>query len=162
MPDIDPQALIIFLMMIFAGAKALFEKIAESRRKEQRPPIQFEEEEEEDYGVDLYQQQLERVRKEYDLVSPPPLPTAPIEAPVILPTRQPPALELPPKPVLSKAEKEALANLQNRSAQKPSQKKSSFLTTKSRLKTHLSSPTAAREALLLSEVFGPPKALEKN
>ena len=33
-------------------------------------------------------------------------------------------------------------------------------TTKSRVYRHLSSPTAAREALLLAEILGPPKAMQ--
>jgi hypothetical protein len=60
---------------------------------------------------------------------------------------------------LSREEKAALENLRLSSLRA---RKESTISTKARVKEHLSSPTAAREALLLAEIFGPPKALKTD
>ncbi len=66
----------------------------------------------------------------------------------------------PHRPKLTAAEKEALKNFQRRS--RTSEKGQSIGSTKSRVHRHLSSPTAAREALVLAEVLGPPKAFKES
>lgn len=66
----------------------------------------------------------------------------------------------PHRPKLTAAEKKALENFQRRS--RSSEKRPSPGSTKSRVYRHLSSPTAAREALVLAEVLGPPKAFKES
>jgi len=149
---IDPQVIIIFVAMIFAGIKALIEKAqSKSASPQEETPL-------EEYFDGYYEEALQQQRQQLGLqVEPTPQTTH--QSPPTPELIEPPAL-LPKVavPKLSPAEKQALKNLQKMAA--PSQKPPSVLT-KSRLKAHLSSPTAAREALILSEVFGPPKALKK-
>ena len=148
--DINPQVIIVFVAMIFAGLKSLFDKMQAAK---QPPPI---EEETDDYDPYLeYEEVLQRQREELGLpvivrktAPPPPLP---VEE-VFVPPKRPKVV----RPVLTAAEKQALQNLNI-----PSKRRQhSGITTKSRLKAHLSSPTAAREALILSEIFGPPKSMK--
>ena len=149
---IDPQVIIIFVAMIFAGVKALIEKVqSKSASPQEETPL-------EEYFDGYYEEALQQQRQQLGLqVEPTPQTTHQFS-----PT---PELIEPPAPLpkvvvpkLSPAEKQALKNLQKTATpvQKPP-----LISTKSRLKAHLSSPTAAREALILSEVFGPPKALKK-
>lgn len=145
--EISPQIIIVFAAMIFAGIKALIEKAQASK---QPPQV---EEDLNDYDPYLeYEEVLQRQREELGL------PTLRKEsAPPPLPVQQsfvPPLKPKVIKPVLTAEEKQALQNLNIPS----NRRKHKGITTKSRLKAHLSSPTAAREALLLSEIFGPPKS----
>ena len=147
--DISPQVIIVFAAMVFAGIKALIEKMQAAKKG---PPIEHETS---DYDPYLeYEEVLERQREELGLptlrqnTAPPPLPAKEVFVP---PTR-PKVI----KPILSAEEKQALQNLNIPS----NRRKHTGLTTKSRLKSHLSSPTAAREALLLPEILGPPKSMK--
>lgn len=147
---IDPQVIIVFVAMILAGIKALVEKIQAGKKG---PPPEATEEDYEAY--DEYEALLEQQRQELGLPSvrkttPPPL------TPMVEEIFTPPPLPKVTKPTLSAAEKSALANLKLDS---PRHRKPT-ISTKGRLKQHLSSPTAAREALLLSEIFGKPKSLK--
>lgn len=146
----NPNVIIVLAMVVIGAVKAFLERTQKNSGAEP-PPL-----EEEDYvdPYELYEAELKRQRADMELVlpvetyTPPPLPVARTPKPV---TRSVPA-----RPKLSTAEKAALENLNRRS---PSKSKSST-PTKLRLQRHLSSPTAAREALLLSEILGPPKALK--
>ncbi len=161
MPDINPQVILIFLVMIFGGLKALIEKI----QARKNPPLE-EDHYEEDIYQELQEQYLDQQRLEreqawleeqakLEATQPPPLPAVEAESPLVAPS-----VEAKVKtPKLSAAEKEALDRFERLSSEGPRRRKT-HLTTKSRLKQHLSSPTAAREALLLSEVLGPPKSLQ--
>jgi hypothetical protein len=147
--EISPQVIIVFAAMVFAGIKALLEKMQAAK---QPPPI---EEETSDYDPYIeYEEVLERQREELGLPTlrrtpaPPPLPVNE----VFVPPPRPKVV----KPVLTADERQALQNLNIPS----NRRKHKGITTKSRLKAHLSSPTAAREALLLSEIFGPPKSMK--
>jgi len=148
--EINPQVIIVFAAMIFAALKALFEKMKAAKEP---PPI---EEEEDDYDpYPEYEEVLRRQREELGLpavirqtIVPPRLP---VKVEVFAPPTRPKVI----KAILTAEEKQALQNLNI-----PSKRRQhSGITTKSRLKAHLSSPTAAREALLLSEILGPPKSM---
>ena len=165
--DINPNVIIVFVAMIIAGLKALIEK-----RNQQNQPPQAEDEEGYEELYDAYEAELAAQRQQLQIpaTAPPALPTptpvqAPATAPPPLPTpslAQVPARAPQPQkvrlPTLSAAEEAALDRFNSRS--NGPRRKTSSLSSKTRLRAHLSSPTAAREALLLAEIFGPPKALK--
>ena len=149
--DINPNVIIVFVAMIIAGLKALIEK-----RNQQNQPPQAEEEEGYEELYEAYEAELAAQRQQLQIpaTAPPPLPT-PTPAQVPAPAPQPRKVELA---TLSAAEEAALDRFNSRP--NGPRRKINSLSTKTRLKAHLSSPTAAREALLLAEIFGPPKALK--
>ena len=161
--DINPNVIIVFVAMIIAGLKALIEK-----RNQQNQPPQAEDEDGYEELYDAYEAELAAQRQQLQIpgTTPPPLPTqAPVAAqePRATPTlAQVPARAPQPRklklPTLSAAEEAALERFNSRS--NGPRRKTSSLSSKTRLRAHLSSPTAAREALLLAEIFGPPKALK--
>jgi hypothetical protein len=145
----DPNVVIVLAMVVIGAIKAFLER---SQKNNGAEPPPLEEEEFVD-PYDLYEAELKRQRADMELSLPvktqaPPLPIVRAPKPV---TRSAPA-----RPRLTAAEKKALENLKLRS---PSKRKSSD-STKLRVQKHLSSPTAAREALLLAEILGPPKSLQ--
>ncbi len=149
--DINPNVIIVFVAMIIAGVKALIEK-----RNQQNQPPQAEDEEGYEELYEAYEAELAAQRQQLQIpaTAPPPLPTpTPVQVPA--PAPQPRKVELP---TLSAAEEAALDRFNSRP--NGPRRKINSLSTKTRLKAHLSSPTAAREALLLAEIFGPPKALK--
>lgn len=157
--DINPNVIIVFVAMIIAGFKALIEK-----RNQQNKATQAEDEGDYEGLYEAYEAELAAQRQQLQIptTTPPPLPTSiQVSAPPPLPTSpqvpgpQPREVELP---TLSAAEEAALDRFNSRS--NGPRKKLSPLSTKARVKDHLSSPTAAREALLLAEILGPPKALK--
>jgi len=97
---------------------------------------------------------VQREQLQIPATNPPPLPT-PTGVQIPASASQPRKVDLP---TLSAAEEAALDRFNSRS--NGPRRKVNSLSTKARLKAHLSSPTAAREALLLAEIFGPPKALK--
>ena len=141
--SIDPGAIVIIIAMVLAAAKRFLDKRAS---KESREEI-FVEPAAEDW-----------------------LPTSmprPIEPGFVTPRRTtPPPLTAPQAPqtgslaLLSLAEKTALENLHQRKRKQKTSCQSK--STKSRVYRHLSSPTAAREALVLAEVLGPPTSLKND
>ena len=158
--QLDPQAILVLLMVIFAAIKAFFE---------QRKKVGSEETLEEETNLDLYQayeEEVARQRKELQIELSPPAST-PASPPLLsdaIPFSKPKATPppLPPEPVLPKlsaAEAKALNDLNLRKKTSSRKAKGS---TKSRVYRHLSSPTAAREALLLAEILGPPKANQEK
>ena len=159
--QLDPQAILVLLMVIFAAIKAFFE---------QRKKVGSEETLEEETNLDLYQayeEEVARQRKELQIelsppasppASPPPLSDAiPFSKPKATPS--PPLPSEPVLPKLSAAEAKALNDLNLRKKTSSRKAKGS---TRSRVYRHLSSPTAAREALLLAEILGPPKANQEK
>ena len=157
--QLDPQAILVLLMVIFAAIKAFFE---------QRKKVGSEETLEEETNLDLYQayeEEVARQRKELQIelsppasppASPPPLSDA---IPFSNAKATPPLPSEPVLPKLSAAEAKALNDLNLR--KKTSSRKARG-STRSRVYRHLSSPTAAREALLLAEILGPPKANQEK
>jgi hypothetical protein len=159
--QLDPQAILVVLMVIFAAIKAFFEK----RKNGDAEKVRGEE-----TGPDLYQAYEEELaRQQRDLqieISPPTSPqTSPPPLSEAVPfssrkaTPQPPLPSAPVLPKLSAAEKQALESLKARTKKSVRKARDS---TKSRVYRHLSSPTAAREALLLAEILGPPKATQEK
>lgn len=157
--QLDPQAILVLLMVIFAAIKAFFD---------QRKKVGSEETLEEETNLDLYQayeEEVARQRKELQIelsppasppASPPPLSDA---IPFSNAKATPPLPSEPVLPKLSAAEAKALNDLNLR--KKTSSRKARG-STRSRVYRHLSSPTAAREALLLAEILGPPKANQEK
>lgn len=147
--EINPNVIIVFVAMIIAGFKALIEK-----RNQQNDAPQAEDKGGFEELYEAYEAELAAQRQQLQIpaTAPPPLPTP---TPVQIPAPQPREVELP---TLSAAEQAALDRFNSRSNEP--RRKVNSLSTKARLKAHLSSPTAAREALLLAEIFGPPKALK--
>ena len=157
--QLDPQAILVLLMVIFAAIKAFFE---------QRKKVGSEETLEEETNLDLYQayeEEVARQRKELQIeLSPPASPPAsspPLSdaIPFSKPKATPPLPSEPVLPKLSAAEAKALNDLNLRKKTSSRKAKGS---TRSRVYRHLSSPTAAREALLLAEILGPPKANQEK
>ena len=150
--EIDANVIIVFVAMIIAGLKALIEK----RNQQNQPPPQEEDQGDYEDLYEAYEAEIEaqRAQLQIPVAAPPPLPTpVPVQAPASTP--QPKKVVTP---TLSAAEEEALERFNSRSD--TPQRKKNKVSTKARVKAHLSSPTAAREALLLAEVLGPPKALK--
>ncbi|MDA7529819.1 hypothetical protein N8585_01720 [bacterium] len=157
--QLDPQAILVLLMVIFAAIKAFFD---------QRKKVGSEETLEEETNLGLYQayeEEVARQRKELQIelsppasppASPPPLSDA---IPFSNAKATPPLPSEPVLPKLSAAEAKALNDLNLR--KKTSSRKARG-STRSRVYRHLSSPTAAREALLLAEILGPPKANQEK
>ena len=157
--QLDPQAILVLLMVIVAAIKAFFD---------QRKKVGSEETLEEETNLDLYQayeEEVARQRKELQIelsppasppASPPPLSDA---IPFSNAKATPPLPSEPVLPKLSAAEAKALNDLNLR--KKTSSRKARG-STRSRVYRHLSSPTAAREALLLAEILGPPKANQEK
>lgn len=143
---LDSNAIVVLIAVIFAAIKAFLE-----RGKQEVETV-----DETDYDpIQDYEAELERQREEYEIPEPP----APVPPPLSGFDEPPSLVTEPVRPQLSEAEKKALASLNSRPKPK---RKSSKQSTKARVYGHLSSPTAAREALLLSEVLGPPKALQDD
>ena len=153
--QLDPQAILVLLMVIFAAIKAFFEK----RKKGDGKEILGEETDPDLYQA--YEEELARQRRDLQIeisppTSPPPLSEAvPFSSKKVTPP--PPLPSTPVIPKLSIAEKQALEALK---ARKMASVRKARNSTKSRVYRHLSSPTAAREALLLAEILGPPKAMQ--
>lgn len=147
--QLDPQALFILLAVIFAAIKAFFEK----RKKDKTEEIIEEETEFDPYQA--YEEELARQRRDLQIE----IPTPSGPPPLTNLSPPPPLPSTPVRPKLSDAEKKALSNL-NRQTKRRSLRRND--STRSRVYRHLSSPTAAREALLLAEVLGPPKALQDD
>lgn len=153
--EIPEQLIFVVVMLVIAAIKALGEKFGK------KPEQTYEEYEEDDsveadyeeYTRQLRKRQAEILTRQQQAESPPPLPNA---APVVFEKPyNPPVVK---KPKLSAAEKNALENFQKTT---PSRKKSSPIgigsTARARARRVLSSPNAARDAIVLSEILGPPK-----
>ncbi|MBK73416.1 MAG: hypothetical protein CMO76_08235, partial [Verrucomicrobiales bacterium] len=69
---------------------------------------------------------------------------------------------LPSEPVLPKLSAAEARALNNLNLRKKTSSRKARGSTRSRVYRHLSSPTAAREALLLAEILGPPKANQEK
>jgi len=151
---LDSNAIIVVVAVIFAAIKAFIEK-KQKKEVEESPPIPENEEEEYDPYLE-YEAELERQRREREIVLPVRVSTPP---PLITPPAVQVANKTPVRPKLSDAEKKALKNL-NLNSHRQRKGTSRDQSTKSRVYLHLSSPTAAREALVLAEVLGPPKAFK--
>lgn len=159
--EIPEQLIFVVVMLVIAAIKAMGEKFGK------KPESAYEEhqEHEEDHSVEndyeeyarqLRERQAEilaRQQQTQQTTPPPPLPNA---APVVF--EKPYTPPVVKKPKLSAAEQKALENFQKDSS-KPSRRISTTIggTARARARRVLSSPTAARDAIVLSEILGPPK-----
>jgi type IV secretory pathway VirB10-like protein len=150
----DSNVIVVLIAVIFTAIKAFLER---GKAKEE----EFNEEE----LLEQYEAELRREQEAGEMNPPvlqpqsqdvpPPFPDF-VEAPVVAKT----APAAPVRPTLSSAEQKALESFQLRSS--GPRKRRASESTKSMVYRHLSSPTAAREALLLSEILGPPKAFKDS
>lgn len=162
----EPNVIIVLVLVVISAVKALIEKRQQKKLEDHQPSIDYYDDDEDDglesiNPLELYEAELQRQREviaqESTPATPPPLqPTPPplTSAPAadtFLPYQQ----EKPIRPQLTEAEKKALENLQRSTPRKKRQTE----TTNNRVRKLLSSPTAAREALILSEVLAKPKSL---
>lgn len=156
--EIPEQLIFVVVMLVIAAIKAMGEKFG----KKKEPTYEEYEEDNsvetdyEEYARQLRERQAEILaRQQAD--APPPLPSA---APVVF--EKPDTPPVVKKHKLSAAEQKALENFQKG---KPGRKKSAAIgigtTARARARRVLSSPTAARDAIVLSEILGPPKG-QKN
>jgi hypothetical protein len=152
----DGQVIVVILMVLFAGIKSLMEKI-----KSHQGESSDSEETDYDPMEEFYEEHARQVREQREVVllrqqgfvepSPPPLPPvyaapAPVKRPQI------------EKPTLSALEQQALRNLQKQKVEEPLRKRPKLGTARARALRVLSSPSAARDAVVLSEILGPPKS----
>ncbi len=155
----DSNVIVVLVAVIFAAIKAYLERGTKSDGEEGTA----EEELLEQYEAELRRQQMEREAREAAKKQRSAPPSTPFPPPVpetfSVPMTHRGAAK-PIRPKLTAAEKKALENFQRRS--RTSEKRQSTDSTKSRVHRHLSSPTAAREALVLAEVLGPPKAFKES
>ena len=163
--QLDPQAILVLLMVIFAAIKAFFEQ-----RKKVGSEVTLEEE----TNLDLYQAYEEEVAKQQKELQ---IELSPPDSPPASPPASPPPLSdaiplssanatlpplLPSEPVLPKLSAAEARALNNLNLRKKTSSRKARGSTRSRVYRHLSSPTAAREALLLAEILGPPKANQEK
>lgn len=178
MPDIDPQAIIILVVMIIGGLRWLFEQMKKTQEQgdedDAGPFVELEEmyeearreiqerqgrmlpdEEEVAERLEEYQPGPPPLVVETPGTVPPPLPPVPRAAPTpsyAVPDFSP----KPAQPVLSVAEEQALQRVQAKGL--PRRTTSRRPTRgRSRVRDLLSTPSAARDAIVLREILGPPK-----
>lgn len=157
--EIPEQIIFVVVMLVIAAIKALGEKFG---KKEQQTYEEYPEYEEntiqtdyDEYARQLRERQAEIIARQTAqaaLDAPPPLPfstPAVIEKPYVAPIVK--------KPTLSAAEQQALENFQSGSFSKRKKFRISATTARARARKVLSSPYAARDAIVLSEILGPPK-----
>ena len=146
---LDSQAIFILLAVIIAAIKAVFQQ------KKNGPSEESIEEETEFDPFQAYEQELARQRRNLQIE----IPSSSAPPPLSSFSQTPPLPPAPIRPKLSEAEQKALSNLNLQTGRRTHRSRES---TRERVYRHLSSPTAAREALLLAEVLGPPKALQDD
>jgi len=162
--DLDHRVVFALVFVIIAAIRWIMEQVKgknDAQDVSQRADEEFE---------DLYEEaRREIVSRQTTLpqAQPPQVPARPPrrQATPIPQARSEPAPPPLPnwqrkvtKPVLSAAEKVALARFQKHSAPKRHRKRP---TSGSRIKRLLSSPSAARDAIILSEILGEPKGEKK-
>lgn len=152
----DTNIIVVLVAVIFAAIKAFIEKKNGTGQEEEIN----EEELYREYEAELRRQQ-EAMGQQMPSVSREPEPEPePVPQPVVQTAAPVVSNPRPIRPTLSAAEKQALENFKKLSS--GSSRKRKVGPTRSRVIRHLSSPTAAREALVLSEVLGPPKGLRNE
>ncbi|MDB4353935.1 hypothetical protein N9Z02_01385 [Akkermansiaceae bacterium] len=155
----DPQVILVIIMVVFAGIKALLEKIKGEEYDPDLDPEQHPEDLEALYQEQLREQREMILRRQQKGLSPPPLPDPPVKIPEPTPEPTPATREVVRQPVLSAAEKQALANLKKASSMPTRATSPPLGTARTRARRVLSSPYAARDAIVLSEILGKPKSL---
>ena len=167
---LDPQVVFIVVAMVIAGLKWLVDRVRKtSQHGDEEPPGSGFEDLYEEARREIFERQDRESPEEEELrnrlggrqehATPPAIPSAPAR-PSFVPTPSPPPIPgspgtRPARPALSKAEQDALKRLQ---ARKSKTKASSRQThSQSRVRALLSTPSSARDAIILGEILGPPK-----
>ena len=163
---VDGQVIIVIIALIGAAIKAIIEKVQAAKN----PGRDFPEHEGEDYSDDAFEAYREEIvarQTQLQEPTPPPLPVpTPPSLPPVKGTRPP--TPLPPaasgrvplpivrKPVLSTAEKAALQRVSESGSLSPRQRRRESSGSNKGIRALLSTPQAARQAIILREVLGPP------
>lgn len=146
--EIDGGVIFIIIALVGAAIKAVVEKIQAAKKP---GPEAFEDHSEDAY--EAYRQGI--IDRQVQLAQPPPLP--PVSAPVrVTPPVKKTAFALPTvrRPVLTAAEKAALEQVAKRGGlSTPRRREPSAV---SGIRALLSTPQAARQAIVLREILGPP------
>lgn len=168
--DLSPQIVLAVAFVVFSALKWVYDNIFKKNQGDsadhdhyQNPPNTHSS------GLaDLYEQYREKIQAAQTEQAPTQAPvmhvqhhTQPtVSAPSQVLTQIPPTPPTPPqRPVLSDAEKAALAHIQankNAFSQKPKRHSTGSHT---KLRRMLDSPAHARQAIIVQEVLGQPKAL---
>lgn len=161
----EPNVIIVLILVVVSAVKAIIEKRQQKKLEEHQPYVDHYDDDDDDLENinphELYEAELQRQREVIEQQStpttPPPLqptppPLKPEPAAVTFQSYQ---QEKPTRPQLTEAEKKALENLQLSTPREKRQTKN----TNNRVRKLLSSPTAVREALVLSEILSKPKSL---
>lgn len=162
--EIDARVFIVLAFMVIGAIRWVLERV-KGKEDQEGDDSPFE---------DLYEEARREIvarqgRPHEEQASPPPVQQAqrapapvPQHRAVATPSRTtsaPPPLpswqKKVTKPNLSAAEKEALARIQQQSG---TSKKKRIRSDGSRVRQMLNSPSAARDAIVLSEILGPPKS----
>ena len=164
--DIPAQAIIVLVAMIIGAIKWFLEQVAGNKAGQDAV------DQAEDDFEDLYEEARREIQeRQTQHPQPEAQPTPPpTPQPVLVRTSPTPqATPTPPplpdwerkvsKPSLSAAEKQALARFQKQSAH-PRKKRQ--VHQGSRVRQLLSSPSSARDAIVLAEILGPPKGAHGN
>jgi hypothetical protein len=166
--NIPGQFILIIVAMVIGGIQWLVERIRKNARGEDDSSARSELEDlYEDAREEISERQAKQYPTEQELQArfggqqirtitpaiPPAIPGAPTPPPIpgALPPRRTPS-----RPVLSKAEQDALKRLQARQA-KGGARSARRSRSQSRVRELLATPSSARDAIVLSEILGPPK-----
>ncbi len=156
MEDIDGRIIILILFVVISAIKWVIEKM---KGKGDQPHEVSESLEDiyENFREEIQQRQT-TVQQEQPVHSPPPLPQSP--PPVVQHAQhvQPQATQvsLPKKRTLTPEEQAAAARFQQLSSGKRKRRNSP----KTSIRSLLSSPKAAQQAIVLSEILGKPKSMQ--
>ena len=157
--DIPPIVIYALVAMVIAAIQKLSE-MGKNKRGNQDADAAASSEFE-----DLYEEARREINEQQtDLPEPPPLTTRrknPVALPPSRETHAPPPLpnwqRTVTRPTLSRAEQAALARFQAQ----PKQSNRRSQAERSRVRDILSSPSSARDAIVLSEILGTPTSLKK-
>ena len=167
--NIPGQFILIIVAMVIGGIQWLVERIRKNARGEDDSSARSELEDlYEDAREEISERQARQYPTEQELQDrfggqqirtvtpaiPPAIPGVPTPPPIpgSLPPRRTPAA----RPSLSQAEQDALKRLQARQA-KGGARSARRSRSQSRVRKLLASPSSARDAIVLSEILGPPK-----
>ena len=164
--EIPDNAIFILVMLAIAGFKTLAEKFGQKSQDDVYQEYDENDSVEtdyEEYTRQLRERQAEIIARQQGVEpAPPPLPVSIPAAPQQAQQPEPKPYKPPvvKKPQLTAAEKQALENLQ-RDSTSPRYKRRKpgyAATARARALRVLSNPHAARDAIVLSEILGPPKS----
>ncbi|SHJ32237.1 hypothetical protein SAMN02745181_1761 [Rubritalea squalenifaciens DSM 18772] len=161
--DLDPRIILAIGFLVFSGLKWLFGKVGSQGQAKHESDLE-----------DIYEQYREEIRRKQtsNPTAPPQVIQQPAQTPPPLPIQHKSAQVSKPttvesltrsyrkqEPKLSKAEQEALEKIQSSGNLLRSKRRKKARHGKTSYTKLLSTPDSARQAIVLSEVLGPPKAM---